>query len=438
MKKTLGMLFCVLFVATAVAAEVVCKQEVGSTDGKIRKIYYQDGKEVAMKDFVATGDCVQSWGEVPDGVVREYFSDGQLKYESSFVNNKREGAFKRYYSSGKLHSQGEFLNGQLDGEVTLYNQNGGVAYKTTYQWGSEQGTSSHYNEKGKLTQATVFAEEKQGNEHTDKKSNRSVPRQPKPEAEAEAEAEQLQQQRQMMLGLDQEVVPIRQGLSSLAITPKIDNLKGRMVVQGNIGSSMYSMQVLNDYFNRYNDMYHYYSVPEAEHITSGTTYQGGVEYWVGPNVGLGFELENLEAKTTVGSQELGQFCDYSALELGGYIKYGGTNGPFVYSVGLGLYSVSLYNASHYFYQHGANYYDYYASLRGAALGVKVFVSGMTRLTPLIGVGVDLGYRAAHIEQIKYTRRENVDERWEDQDGEKITADYSGFFFRAGLRLFLPQ
>ena len=48
-----------------------------------------------------------------NGNVKEYYNNGELKFEGEYLNGKRNGKGKEYdYFNGNLLFEGEYLNGQ--------------------------------------------------------------------------------------------------------------------------------------------------------------------------------------------------------------------------------------------------------------------------------------------------------------------------------------
>ena len=43
---------------------------------------------------------------------KEFYDDGELKFEGEYLNGKRNGKGKEYYENGKLKFKGEYLNGK--------------------------------------------------------------------------------------------------------------------------------------------------------------------------------------------------------------------------------------------------------------------------------------------------------------------------------------
>ena len=46
------------------------------------------------------------------GLIKEYFTNGRLKFKGEYINGKRYGNGKEYDEYGRLLFQGEYINGE--------------------------------------------------------------------------------------------------------------------------------------------------------------------------------------------------------------------------------------------------------------------------------------------------------------------------------------
>ena len=56
-----------------------------------------------------------------NGKVKEYYDNGNLAFEGTYLNGKRNGKGKEYWIDGELEFEGEYLNGNRKGKE--YNDN---------------------------------------------------------------------------------------------------------------------------------------------------------------------------------------------------------------------------------------------------------------------------------------------------------------------------
>ncbi|HRU38893.1 MAG TPA: hypothetical protein P5511_03370 [Candidatus Goldiibacteriota bacterium] len=77
--------------------------------------------EVINKDGVLIR--YELFGEIPDGVVSEYYETGELMLEKSYFNSQKNGPYKLYYPSGAVWKEGKFASDQMV-RLKTYAENG--------------------------------------------------------------------------------------------------------------------------------------------------------------------------------------------------------------------------------------------------------------------------------------------------------------------------
>ncbi|KIC93538.1 tetratricopeptide repeat protein [Flavihumibacter solisilvae] len=118
-------------------------------NGKL-KSFYQNGSQAVENEFrdgkihglnkilFANGktwyERVDAYG-ITDGPIREYYENGQLKSDHSFVNDVRHGPYKEYTEKGLLREEGTFYNGNYHGQVKIYDLNGKLKETHNYYHG---------------------------------------------------------------------------------------------------------------------------------------------------------------------------------------------------------------------------------------------------------------------------------------------------------------
>ena len=82
-------------------------------DEKNNIIYeINNGKgNIKKKGFIQYGYSIFI-GEYLKGETKEYYENGQLKFEGEYLNGKRNGEGKEYYEDGKLKFEGEYIKGE--------------------------------------------------------------------------------------------------------------------------------------------------------------------------------------------------------------------------------------------------------------------------------------------------------------------------------------
>ena len=73
-------------------------------------------------DIICEGEYLKG---KKNGIGKEYYKDGKLKFEGEYLNEKRHGIGKEYFPNGKLFSEGEYLNGKK-WNIKEYDKNGNI------------------------------------------------------------------------------------------------------------------------------------------------------------------------------------------------------------------------------------------------------------------------------------------------------------------------
>lgn len=90
-------------------------------------------------------------------VKKDYYPNGRLKKEATYVNGKQNGYEKLYYESGNLRAYGEYLDGKLNGIVKMYFDDGKtLKSKFTYINGDLNGIAKEFYPDGKVKKIIKF------------------------------------------------------------------------------------------------------------------------------------------------------------------------------------------------------------------------------------------------------------------------------------------
>lgn len=95
----------------------------------IEKGQFLGGDKIGLwESYSMTGEKIREFnyndsGRL-NGVVRLYYSDGTMKLEGDFIDNKREGIWTYFTNRGKLQKQGEYKEGVPTGIWRIYNEKG--------------------------------------------------------------------------------------------------------------------------------------------------------------------------------------------------------------------------------------------------------------------------------------------------------------------------
>jgi len=88
--------------------------------------------------------------KIKNGLVKQYYPNGNLKISINYKDGKRNGLAKSFYKNGKLRQQMNYINNIKDGIVTTYYQNGRKYQETQYSKGKIEGIRKKYRMNGKL------------------------------------------------------------------------------------------------------------------------------------------------------------------------------------------------------------------------------------------------------------------------------------------------
>ncbi len=94
----------------------------GDVTTKTKSSYYRKAK-INITDYIY------------DGLVEDYFSNGQLAFQQSFENGEINGQSLQYYDNGKLNITGQFKNSLKEGLWNYYYDNGSIEKIIQYKSG---------------------------------------------------------------------------------------------------------------------------------------------------------------------------------------------------------------------------------------------------------------------------------------------------------------
>lgn len=148
--------------------------------------FYVNGKNVAEETVASNGVTLELLGQIPDGPVKEFDDNGQLRTEAVYQNNKLNGEILRYgddgallsreqYKEGLLQGPAEYYipvkegqmtarcfyrNSRLEGERTLTQPDGSLRQQEYYKNGRLNGERTCYYSSGKLESREQYEEGK--------------------------------------------------------------------------------------------------------------------------------------------------------------------------------------------------------------------------------------------------------------------------------------
>ncbi|MBP6303958.1 MAG: hypothetical protein KBB37_04705 [Bacteroidia bacterium] len=146
-----NLLFILLTVLTASAQQNKKGQAAQPKPGGDPTFEIKDGDTI---NFTDANGIRQGWW-------RQYWPDGDLKYECMFVNGQKDGLELKYYDNQDcIELSVNYNMGVLDGPTTSYYKTCKVNCEETYYNGIKHGSERCYHEKGWLMSEGYFEEGK--------------------------------------------------------------------------------------------------------------------------------------------------------------------------------------------------------------------------------------------------------------------------------------
>ena len=96
--------------------------------------------------------------EIEEIEEKEYYKNGNLKYEGLTRLGLRVKEWKFYYENGKLQFIGDYKYGEQDGLWKIYYENGNIKNIANYDYGKLIGLVRNYEEDGKFSSTTYYEE----------------------------------------------------------------------------------------------------------------------------------------------------------------------------------------------------------------------------------------------------------------------------------------
>ena len=96
--------------------------------------------------------------EIEEIEEKEYYENGNLKYEGLTRLGLRVKEWKFYYENGKLQFVGDYKYGEQDGIWKIYYENGNIKNIANYDYGKLIGLVRNYEEDGKFSSTTYYEE----------------------------------------------------------------------------------------------------------------------------------------------------------------------------------------------------------------------------------------------------------------------------------------
>ena len=91
-----------------------------------------------------------------DGILREYYEDGNLKIEYNYDNGKKNGIQKKWYENKQLSINYNYINGKLNGIQKKWYKNGNIQSEINYKNDVLHGISKYWYKNGQLKYTKIY------------------------------------------------------------------------------------------------------------------------------------------------------------------------------------------------------------------------------------------------------------------------------------------
>ncbi len=115
-------------------------------NGEYITYYYKNGQKKSRKFYK---DCMLQ------GESFEWFEDGQVKYEITYKNGKRESFFS-WFNNGNKHQECYYINGKRNGKLITWYDNSKKASEINYLNGKEDGEFIWWKKNGDIRNKMIF------------------------------------------------------------------------------------------------------------------------------------------------------------------------------------------------------------------------------------------------------------------------------------------
>ena len=89
-------------------------------------------------------------GIIEDGLLREYYDNGNILLEYNFQNGKKNGEQKKWYDNKQLSIKYNYINGNLNGLQKKWYRNGQIKSEVNYINNTLDGITKHWYSNGQL------------------------------------------------------------------------------------------------------------------------------------------------------------------------------------------------------------------------------------------------------------------------------------------------
>lgn len=90
---------------------------------------------------------------IKNGLISEYYGNGNKKFDHNYMNNKKHGLFTNYYIDGTKESECTYFNNKINGSYISYYKNGNIRENYSYKNNKMNGLCLEYYKNGNLSES---------------------------------------------------------------------------------------------------------------------------------------------------------------------------------------------------------------------------------------------------------------------------------------------
>jgi len=110
--------------------------------------FFIGNKQIARQVSDLFGNITEEEGQIPDGVIKEYYDTGELADEMNYKDNRLNGVAKTYYRTGVLFYEVNYQDGKRDGVQKVFYESGKLKNEFHRKDGMFEGSFTTYYESG--------------------------------------------------------------------------------------------------------------------------------------------------------------------------------------------------------------------------------------------------------------------------------------------------
>lgn len=120
---------------------------------------FLDGYCGMIKQYYSNGQLRVEYYTInhyTEGIVTSYHSNGQILYQCNYINDKQHAESITYYDNGNIGTKTNYNNGERCGEYIEYYSNGNIENKCSYINGHLDGEYIKYNINGEIIEKKMY------------------------------------------------------------------------------------------------------------------------------------------------------------------------------------------------------------------------------------------------------------------------------------------